>query len=61
MLKGKFARGAEMNWTPEELPFLYLLMHRWYMWLLKAIRDHCDPDPKRIYGPACMQQENELP
>lgn len=44
-----------------EFALPYTAMHRKCWSLLRAVRTRCDPLPRQMYTPACMEQESELP
>lgn len=44
-----------------ELSFYYLLMHRFCWRLLRAVKEECAEEMRRMYGPAYIERETELP
>ncbi|GME33087.1 uncharacterized protein LTHEOB_11548, partial [Neofusicoccum parvum] len=44
-----------------ELSFDYALMHRFCWRLLRAVKDACAEDLRRMYGPDYIEKESELP
>ncbi|KAL1615821.1 hypothetical protein SLS56_011687 [Neofusicoccum ribis] len=44
-----------------ELSFDYALMHRFCWRLLRAVKDACGEDLRRMYGPDYIEKESELP
>ncbi|KAF5536712.1 hypothetical protein FPHYL_12922 [Fusarium phyllophilum] len=65
---GKLKAGAllkllAMALTAEmfEFSFPYLVLHRWSWKFLRQIKSVCDPVLRRLYGPAYLDQEKQLP
>ncbi|KAG5743055.1 hypothetical protein H9Q72_013948 [Fusarium xylarioides] len=65
---GKLKAGAllkplAMALTAEmfEFSFPYLVLHRWSWKSLRQIKVVCDPVLRRLYGPAYLDQEKQLP
>lgn len=44
-----------------ELSFDYLMLHRFSWMLLRAVKEECADELRRMYGPSYMEKETELP
>ncbi|KAF5591765.1 hypothetical protein FPCIR_6045 [Fusarium pseudocircinatum] len=60
---GSLLKPLAMALTAEmfEFSFPYLVLHRWAWKSLRQIKSVCDPVLRRLYGPAYLDQEKQLP